>query len=263
MELIDPLLAPYRAALEGRSAPEDDPIDSLQQMLLRLALGSGGGGSGLGSLIWNGTPPNFVNPIWDGTPPTFQPLGVSTYTGPTSFTPVRSGHYPIVDPTPELLPNPHEVAPEIQRTWDELQARWPSTTNMGTHVVRNIAGTNTLSQHSFGDAIDIGGSPGQLEDEANWLRRKADELGLTELIYQTSIWTPSEGWHPYSGIPHTNHIHITGPQTYGDTSPYFPTVKWSPRTNPAQQPNAPVPVSSVPRKVKISAYKARAGGHRV
>lgn len=252
---IDSLLAPYRGVLRGRPEPayDQDPVEGLQALLMRLAMGGGGfpsatpftGGFG-------GYGGGVGSPAFGSNPP---------YTGPTTFTPVKGAHYPVVDPTPEMLPNPHEVAPEIQRAWLELQARWPSTTNMGTHVVRNIAGTNTLSQHSFGDAADIGGPAGQLEDQASWLARKADELGLTEIIFRNSIWTDDEGWHPYGGIPHVSHVHITGPQTYGDTSPYFPTVKYNPRPDS----RGPIPTSTKGgvKKVRVSPYKSRSAGHRL
>lgn len=154
------------------------------------------------------------------------PGGPTPYSGPTSFQPIRTGRIQIVDRTPEGLPSPRDAAPEIQRAWFELQARWPNTTNMGSYVVRNIAGTDTLSQHSFGDALDIGGDDQQLTEQASWLANHAGELGITEVIFKDAIWTTSEGWHPYTRGGHETHVHITGPQTYTDTTPDFPVVRW-------------------------------------
>jgi hypothetical protein len=160
------------------------------------------------------------------------PGGPTPYSGPSSFQPVRTGRVPIEDPHPERLPSASEVAPEIQRVYYELFSRWPNTTNMGTHVVRNIAGTDTLSEHSFGDAIDIGGPDEQLTEQASWLASHAAPLGITQVIFKDRIWTDTEGWHPYTAGGHDTHVHVTGPQTYSDTSPNFPTIRWNrgPRT---------------------------------
>ena len=162
--------------------------------------------------------------------------GSDTYTGRTNFQPLAPGRYPVQDKTPTPLPDPTQSSPEIQRAADEIWSRWPTATNMGSHVVRNIAGTNTPSQHSYGNAIDIGGSQQELDQIATWAARHAQQLGISQVIYQTSIWTPGEGWHPYSGVPHTNHVHLTGPEVYSDTSPSYPVVNWQPR--PPQQPTS-------------------------
>jgi hypothetical protein len=155
------------------------------------------------------------------------PSGPTPYSGPSSFQPVRTGRVPIEDPHPERIPSPSLVAPEIQRVYYELWSRWPDTSHMGTYNVRNIAGTDTLSEHSFGDAIDIGGPPEQLAEQASWVANHARPLGVTQVIYKDRIWTDTEGWHPYTAGGHDTHVHITGPQTYSDTSPSFPTIRWN------------------------------------
>jgi len=156
------------------------------------------------------------------------PSGPTPYAGPTSFTPIRTGHVPIEDRRPPELPSATEVAPPIQRVYNEVWARWPSSSNLGTHVVKYIRNDpdNGLSEHSFGDAIDIGGPPDQLEEQASWLANHAAELNITEVIFRDRIWTDDAGWHPYTSGGHDTHVHVTGPQTYSDTTPSFPEIDW-------------------------------------
>ena len=171
-----------------------------------------------------------INTIADG-------LRGSSYSGPTSFKPLASGKFPVVDKTPASVPSPSEVSPEIQRTASEAWARWPGLTNLGTHVVRNIAGTNTPSQHSYGNAIDFGGSPKQLSQLATWAADNARKLNISQVIYRDSIWTSSGGWHPYTSGGHETHVHITGPMRYSSTAPNFPTVT---RTSGSRRTPTPV-----------------------
>lgn len=206
-------------------------------------------GGGLGRLLGQGAPqagfgggfglppaPGGGFSFGDGTG------GPTPYSGPTSFQPVRTGHMPIIDRQPEPIPSGREVAPEIQRVYYELWSRWPESSNLGTHVVKYIRGdpANGLSEHSFGDAIDIGGPDEQLTEQASWLANHAGKLGVTEVIFKDAIWTDDEGWHPYTSGGHDTHIHVTGPQTYGDTSPSFPLIDWNPpRPSRPSRPTGP------------------------
>jgi len=162
----------------------------------------------------------------------------SDYSGGTSFDPLKGGRYPIQDPTPAPLPNPGVATPEIQRAYDEIWSRWPGVSNLGTHVVKNISGTSTPSQHSYGNAIDIGGTDGQLTEIASWAARRAAALGLSQVIFKDRIWTTEQGWHSYTAGGHETHVHLTGPQVYGDTTPSYPVIDWKPKpkTRPKTKP---------------------------
>jgi hypothetical protein len=165
------------------------------------------------------------------------PGGPSTpYSGPTSFTPLPAGRYPVLDKTPNPGYDPSQVTPEIQHAALELWARFPGLSNMGTHVIKNVAGTSTPSEHSYGNAIDIGGTGKTLAEVASWAVAHAAKLGLSQVIYQTSIWTSESGWHPYTGVPHTTHVHLSGPLTYNNTNPSYPTVNFNPPKTPPKTP---------------------------
>jgi hypothetical protein len=84
---------------------------------------------------------------------------------------------------------------------------------IGIWSKRNIAGTNTPSQHSMGNAIDWHGKKGigdpVMQKLANWLVKNADIIQAQNIIYNRKIWNPSHGWHAYSGVsPHTDHVHV-------------------------------------------------------
>jgi hypothetical protein len=84
---------------------------------------------------------------------------------------------------------------------------------IGIWSKRNIAGTNTPSQHSMGNAIDWHGKKGigdpVMQKLANWLVKNADIIQAQNIIYNRKIWNPSQGWHAYSGVsPHTDHVHV-------------------------------------------------------
>jgi hypothetical protein len=202
------------ATLEPTKFPGSKSLDMLQT--LAKYLGKGQGSPGM---------PGF--PSAPGVP----------YSGPTSFTPLPAGSYPVIDKTPNPGYDPSQVTPEIQHTALELWARFPGLTNMGTHVIKNVAGTSTPSEHSYGNAIDIGGTGKTLAEAASWAVAHAAKLGVSQVIYQTSIWTSDGGWHPYTGVPHTTHVHISGPLTYSNTNPSYPTVNFTPpKTPPKTRP---------------------------
>jgi len=97
----------------------------------------------------------------------------------------------------------------------------------GCFVCKNISGSTSWSQHSWGNALDLfpipHPSPTYVQDElrhiadavvyqathktkANRLRR----LEVAEVIDHDGrrIWTPSQGWHPYGGTSGP-HIHVS------------------------------------------------------
>jgi len=89
-------------------------------------------------------------------------------------------------------------------------------TNMGTVVHRNIAGTNTLSQHAHGNAFDIGGNRANLIKMVNFLKQYAPHL--KELIYtptNTFLGTGGRRFNPRETTrkSHMGHIHVSSQNT--------------------------------------------------
>ncbi len=78
-------------------------------------------------------------------------------------------------------------------------------------------GIQTIGGWRASDEIDPNGHPagvaldwmtdngGQLAD---YLVANASQLGVIQVINNRRIWTPSQGWHAYTGSnPHTDHVH--------------------------------------------------------
>lgn len=97
---------------------------------------------------------------------------------------------------------------KIDKVWSAVKAVFPNISFLGAYVCKRIAGTTQLSQHSYGNAVDIGaGSMDQLETIAHWVVAKANELSVEHVIVNKSIWTRGQGWHYYTGITHY-HVHV-------------------------------------------------------
>jgi len=91
---------------------------------------------------------------------------------------------------------------------------------------RPIAGTSTWSQHSWGNAIDlfpkapVGDDAGdrvkireavvRQATRRTWANR-GRKLAVAEVIDHSGrrIWTPSQGWHTYTGTT-GDHVHVSG-----------------------------------------------------
>ena len=85
--------------------------------------------------------------------------------------------------------------------------------NMGLHVVKKVGDTNTASQHTYGNAIDIGGTKSEMQELANWLVSNANSSSVNNIIYNERIWNPGQGWHVYNwksigSTPHLDHVHV-------------------------------------------------------
>jgi hypothetical protein len=80
---------------------------------------------------------------------------------------------------------------------------------------RNIAGTDTLSDHALGLAIDamlpVGAKRVPMGEEiSGYYVSNAQQKRVKYVIWNRRIWTSGQGWHPYRGVnPHTNHVHIS------------------------------------------------------
>ena len=90
-------------------------------------------------------------------------------------------------------------------------------TSAGVFNCKQIAGSTTFSQHSWGNAVDLMASGDDLERIAHNAVRQGTEktksnegdlLPVDRVIFKERIWRPNEGWSAYTGEPHTNHVHI-------------------------------------------------------
>lgn len=96
---------------------------------------------------------------------------------------------------------------QIDLIWSLVKDEFPFVYFLGAYVCKSIFGTGTSSQHSYGNAIDIGANPDRLQEIAEWLVARASELKLDHVIYKNRIWTKGVGWHAYTGEYHATHVH--------------------------------------------------------
>jgi hypothetical protein len=75
------------------------------------------------------------------------------------------------------------------------------------------------SAHAFGDAVDLMCDQGavvlkEIADAAikdatkRTIRNRGKRTEVDFVIYETTQWTRANGFQPYTGIPHTNHVHV-------------------------------------------------------
>ena len=78
----------------------------------------------------------------------------------------------------------------------------------GAYVCKNVAGSSTPSQHSYGNAIDIFfDTLAQQDRVARATAEHARQLNVYHIISLQSIWTKGVGWTGYRGTTHY-HIHV-------------------------------------------------------
>jgi hypothetical protein len=112
-----------------------------------------------------------------------------------------------------------EGAKALVQTVDDMKPHGVTAVrHIGTYVCRTIAGTSTLSKHSFGDAIDIFGF--ELDDgslvtlEDHWEHDTEDPVTEeAQLLYDASWrWFDSYIWNiiltPNYNAAHDNHFHV-------------------------------------------------------
>lgn len=127
--------------------------------------------------------------------------------------------YRVRDQAADIVFRVREVVPAVKQLdtngndkadayWSAVKSEFPNITFLGAYVCKQIVGTSTLSQHSYGNAVDVGSATmAQLEDIADWAVAHADEFSLEHVIVNRRIWTRGEGWHPYTGDTHY-HVHV-------------------------------------------------------
>ena len=100
---------------------------------------------------------------------------------------------------------------------DVLIAHYAQIGSIGVYNCRVIAGSNSMSLHGVGRALDImiptiAGDANNTagDDIAHWLMQNAEMLGLQLIIWDHSIWSVSyDGIRSYGGSnPHVDHLHV-------------------------------------------------------
>lgn len=121
-------------------------------------------------------------------------------------------------PTPNITMSCEGATALARTAFDAADHGVSAVRHIGTYNCRAIAGTDSLSQHSFGDAIDIYGydlaaGPSYiLEDE--WEHDTSNPVGAgAQFLYDTS-WRYFDDWMwnivltPNYNAAHDNHFHV-------------------------------------------------------
>lgn len=90
-------------------------------------------------------------------------------------------------------------------------------------AVDSWGGLRGDGEHGAGRALDIMVSGAAGTEIAEWVRAHADELGVSEVIYEQRIWTQERSGDGWRGMEdrgsatanHFDHVHVT---TYGDSA---------------------------------------------
>ena len=112
----------------------------------------------------------------------------------------------------ESVPAPEVVETsgngKIDAVWTFITSKHPDSNFLGAFVCKNILGSNTPSQHSYGNAVDAGAATMEiLKTMADELVEEAATLSLAHVIVGDQIWNPDVGWHDYTGDFH-HHVHV-------------------------------------------------------
>lgn len=94
--------------------------------------------------------------------------------------------------------------------WNEIRATWSGfdPRYAGAYVCKYVAGSSTLSQHSYGNADDTFFDTLAHQDRvADWVVSESGLLHPYHVITQRRIWTKGSGWASYSGDFH-GHLHV-------------------------------------------------------
>lgn len=98
----------------------------------------------------------------------------------------------------------------IDKVYTEMFSKWAKLENWGICVCKDIAGTSTISQHSYCNALDTHGSQQQMFEISRWLVANQDNLSVNTVIFNRQAWSRATPfWHEYDGVnPHTDHVHV-------------------------------------------------------
>jgi hypothetical protein len=102
---------------------------------------------------------------------------------------------------------------------------------------KQIAGTSEWSQHSWGNAVDLmvklpGRPPVAVLHDLRIIAENAVTQGtkrtianrgircaIERVIYDEKEWKRGSGWFPYTGEPHTSHVHVDFSPNFTGTPP--------------------------------------------
>jgi hypothetical protein len=160
-------------------------------------------------------PRSLFTSVFTGNPPTPLPgteSGISGSSAASGTVPgTQRGNASRVD----------GATPACARFVADLKATFgDQITSTGIVSVRDIAGSSTPSQHSFGNAVDIF-SP--VKDQIwAWAIRNNVRYSVRLVIYNRRQWYKG-GISGYSGVnPHTDHVHVDFWPQYGGEPPGHP-----------------------------------------
>jgi hypothetical protein len=99
---------------------------------------------------------------------------------------------------------------KADRLWNWINAEYKrfDPRFAGAYVCKSIATSGTLSQHSYGNALDVFFDSLSHQDEvADAVVANRQLLGPFHVISKDRIWTKDVGWHDYVGEYH-RHLHV-------------------------------------------------------
>ncbi len=114
-----------------------------------------------------------------------------------------------IPPAQKCIPKPGVPKAIALTVFHDVSSRFPFVFNLGISVVKKIKGTDTWSQHSFGNAVDIGvRSLKQGDAVYGWLKARQGRYKIAHLLWR---------------IPdHYNHVHVDFYPQYGGCPPGKP-----------------------------------------
>jgi hypothetical protein len=137
---------------------------------------------------------------------------------------VHTGHPDTAAGWPPERMGPDGLTPRTRYLRDLIRSGFGETHLGGWCPGGCTSGHVQGSDHYTGQAIDImihpHTDPQRIRDGdrlATWLVANAGQLAVKYIIWRAQIWTPSQGWHPYthpSGsssptLAHMDHVHAS------------------------------------------------------
>lgn len=102
------------------------------------------------------------------------------------------------------------LGPAARRARDSVRENFGFSGTIGGYSNRNIAGTNRLSKHALGKAIDVMTMSNMALGQriANYFQANRQSYGVDNIIWNRQI-NSGRGWNRYNGVnPHRDHPHI-------------------------------------------------------
>jgi hypothetical protein len=102
--------------------------------------------------------------------------------------------------------------PETEALAERLTARFSGCSKGRIYDCTTVAGSDKLSHHAFGRAVDIFPKDKQQGDKIfKWCIDNAERHDIVVVIWYNQIWSTKRQYiHRYVGAhPHTDHVHIS------------------------------------------------------